>query len=196
MRLHDSIAGPAFPLLAFRDAAPVVRYEIDAMDRLVRVNDAWSSFATANDGLHLVAHRIIGCSLWDFVAGETTRQVYKSLLRRVRDGGRSRFTYRCDAPERRRSMEMTITARLGGHVRFESRTLVVEYGPSPVVQLVAGGRVRPLCHGCRRPVAERLGPSGSFDPNETCPACVHGMLTSVAFDRPSERDPSGGRVAV
>lgn len=196
MRQHDSAPGSTAPPLTFRDAAPVVQYEIDATDRLVRVNDAWSSFATANGGLHLVAHRIIGCSLWDFIAGETTRQVYKSLLRRVRDGGRSRFTYRCDAPERRRSMEMTIAAGLGGHVRFESRTLVVEYSPAPVVQLVAGSRMRHLCHSCRRPFEGPLLPSGSSAPPETCPACVHAMLTSVALDPPSEREPARGPIAV
>jgi hypothetical protein len=196
MRQHESAPETVSQALAFRDAAPVVRYEVDGVDRLVRVNDAWSSFATANGGLHLVAHRVIGRSLWDFIAGEATRQVYKSLLRRVRDGGHSRFAYRCDAPERRRFMEMTMTATPAGHVRFESRTLLVEhlaFAPPPATH------VCPWCRCPQEPSARvdtgvpAASPSRrqALDPtHEICPTCVEAVMRSVAYDVASPDDPA------
>jgi len=111
---------------SFHNAAPVVRYEVDASDTLIRVNEAWTSFAVANNASNLLTDGVIGRSLWDFLPHGTTRLVYDILLRQVRDGGQSRFAYRCDSPDRRRFMEMTITAGTNGHVIFESATVRVE----------------------------------------------------------------------
>ncbi len=110
----------------FRDAAPPVRYEVDSADTLVTVNEAWSTFAVANGAPHLMAGCVIGRSLWDFLADDRTRQVYRSLLEQVRHGARSQFLFRGDSPQRRRFMQMSMSASTGGHVAFESVTLGVQ----------------------------------------------------------------------
>jgi hypothetical protein len=89
----------------------------------VFVNEAWIRFAEANDGGQLATELILHCSIWDFIADETTRQVYRDLLKRVRQGRRVRFTFRCDSPGCRRLMEMQVVPALSGEIEFRSRIL-------------------------------------------------------------------------
>ena len=138
----------------FPDAAPVVRYEVDASDTLIGVNDAWQSFAIANGAPHLMRERILGRPLWDFVSDDTTRLVYDVILRHVRCGARSRFEYRCDSPDRRRLMQMTIAPGHAGHVVFESATICVEWHREPGIVAAALAR---CCGWCKRAHTEGHG---------------------------------------
>ncbi len=133
---------------AFPNAAPVVRYEVDSSDLLINVNDAWQTFAIGNEAAHLVRERVLGQSLWDFVSDDITRLVYDVILRQVRNGARSRFEYRCDSPDRRRLMEMTIAPGHAGHVVFESSTVCVEWHRDPPV--VATPTLARWCGWCKR----------------------------------------------
>jgi hypothetical protein len=103
-----------------------VRYAIDAADRICFVDDAWGSFATANDGAELTRSAVIGQSLWDCISDPATRALYKQLVARVRQGQIAEFTLRCDGPSCRRLLEMTITAAADGVVEFETRTVHAE----------------------------------------------------------------------
>jgi hypothetical protein len=89
---------------------PEVDYVVNRSDVLVQVNDAWSAFAMANGAPHLVAEHVIGRSIWDFIGDDSVRELYRSLMRRVRNGGRSQFHFRCDSPGWRRYMLMTLAA--------------------------------------------------------------------------------------
>ncbi|MFN7914274.1 MAG: hypothetical protein U0Q55_02970 [Vicinamibacterales bacterium] len=99
-----------------------VSYRIDQHDRIVSINEAWRAFAAANGGL-APADAVVGRLLWDNIAGTTVRQVYRSLLARVRSGRVIRFPFRCDAPRVRREMQLTMTPRADGAVEFVSELM-------------------------------------------------------------------------
>jgi len=92
------------------DEIPLV-YRIDPLDDIVFVNDEWIRFADANDGANLSPEKILNCGLWDFITDETTRQLYRQIVDRVRSGYATRFSLRCDAPACRRVIEMSVASR-------------------------------------------------------------------------------------
>jgi len=113
-----------FPAIAAEDASRVT-YRIDVRDDIEFVSDSWVPFATANGAPELAAG-VVGRSLWDFVSEMTTRQIYRDLIARVRSGRTASFAYRCDAPERRRFMHMTLRPTGFGGVQFDSVTIRIE----------------------------------------------------------------------
>lgn len=102
-----------------------VSYQIDGDDAIRCVGASWNAFATAN-GAPQMDDRVVGCSVWTFVSDETTRQVYRALIARVRAGQTATFSYRCDAPSLRRFMQMTMTSSAGHGVAFDSVTIRTE----------------------------------------------------------------------
>ncbi len=177
---------------SFRNAAPAVIYEVDASDALVAMNDAWQSFAIANGAPHLMRDRILGRPLWDFISDETTRLVYDVVLRQVRNGARSRFEYRCDSPDRRRLMEMSIAPGPAGHVVFESATICVEWHRDTAAP--TGEMLARTCGWCKRAHTRQdgwrelglestgHGPGGPRSPviaNGMCSDCYSRVMNSV-----------------
>ena len=104
---------------------PVV-FSIDRHDHIVEVNNAWTTFALANDAPELVRGRVLRRSFWDFIADGTTRQLYGDLLLRVRRGMPVQFPFRCDSPTARRHLEMRLTPGPDDAVQFESVVLASE----------------------------------------------------------------------
>ena len=131
-----------------------VVYRIDASDRIVAVNDAWTAFALANDGEHLLQPDIIGKNLWDMISDPTTRDLYETMVIRVRQGkGIFRFTFRCDSPEMRRLLQMEIAALKDHGVRFRVTPLSVQ--AREPVRLISTGLTRSnalmqICGWCKR----------------------------------------------
>jgi len=112
----------------------LVRYAIDADDKICFVDDAWGLFAEANDGAELTRAAMLGRSLWDCISDHTTRTLYRQVIDRVRSGQLAEFTLRCDGPSCRRLLEMTITPAADGVVEFETRTISAEdRAPVPVL---------------------------------------------------------------
>ncbi len=105
-----------------RPSADAVRYTIDADDRIVDVGGGWSEFAGANDG-HSLLSGIVGTSLWDHISGVSVRHIYRGLLSRARLGRRIRIPCRCDGPDVKRDIELTLDGLPGGHVRFSGQVL-------------------------------------------------------------------------
>lgn len=100
------------------DRSPV-RYTIDRNDTLVEVGGAWSDFLAANDGAELAPDRVLGRRLWDWVADPTTIHLYQTMTTRVRRGAPPlNLCVRCDAPERRRLLDLSMRAREGGAIEF------------------------------------------------------------------------------
>lgn len=128
-----------------------VTYHIDRLDVLTDVGHAWAEFATSN-GAPKLAAGVVGRSMWEFVVDETTRQVYRDLLVRVRLGRAVRFEYRCDAPAARRFMQMTMAPRGQFGVSFDSLTLKTEARPEvPVGSGAApGDGLLRVCSWCKR----------------------------------------------
>ncbi len=112
-------------------------YEIDDSDRLVAVNDAWTSFAVANDAPELSSPGVLGLRLWDAITDPSTRELYRTLLDRVRHGEDVTFRYRCDGPAVRRDMHMRVSLE-GRRVRFTSRLdQAVIREPQPILHRTA-----------------------------------------------------------
>ena len=102
-------------------------YVIDRADRIVSVNDAWASFAMSNAGVELMPPAVLGSSLWAAIQDDTTRELYRLLLLRVRDGTSDlAFRFRCDSPEYRRLLEMRIQCGPEERVAFSTTEVAVE----------------------------------------------------------------------
>ncbi len=136
------------------DPGPPVSYHIDHNDSLDAFNEGWLAFADANGGESLHPSRIRGRQLWEFVREPTTAQLYRSMLVRLRSGGRPiRFRFRCDAPDRRRLLEMDMTADAAGGIQFNV-TSVHEEARAPVLLLdpnrTPGNGFLTICAWCKR----------------------------------------------
>jgi hypothetical protein len=95
-----------------------------ASHELVRVNEAWVDFAIENGCPDLTRDRIIGRNLFDLITGEEVRQLYMAILHSVEVRPRAvTLDYRCDAPDRRRFLRMSIEPGSQGTVRFLNRIL-------------------------------------------------------------------------
>lgn len=117
------------------DSAPSV-YRLDQHDVITRVNTAWRTFAAAN-GAPALASSAVGTSLWAHVSGTETRRLYESLHATVRATGRAvTLPYRCDAPDERRWMELTVRPLGGGQLQVVS-ALVRRAERTPVLLLDA-----------------------------------------------------------
>lgn len=130
-----------------------IRYTLNDRDQIVAVNDGWDAFATANGAAHLAAGQVLGRSLWDFVTDGTTRLLYRDVLARVRRDRAVRFTFRCDAPDCRRHLEMEVSGAPEGGTTFRVRTLAEE--PRPRQPLLDPTRPRSgallrACGWCKR----------------------------------------------
>lgn len=103
----------------------VTVFEIDAADRISRVDDAWLAFAEENDGPDLLRETVLGHELWEYVAGSELRLLYRALVERVRKSRRAiEAPFRCDAPAEERHMRLRIEP-IGdsNSLRFASTTL-------------------------------------------------------------------------
>lgn len=139
------------PNLSPDAAAAPVTYRIDERDDIVFVSDSWAPFALDNDAPGL-ATGVLGRSLWDFVSEMTTRHLYQDLVARVRSGRTAAFTYRCDAPGRRRFMHMTMRPSGRRGVEFDSVTVRTEARPTMALVSAPSGAARLLriCSWCKR----------------------------------------------
>jgi hypothetical protein len=173
-----------------------ITYSIDQSDVITGVADDWVSFAQANAAAHLIDD-VVGRSLWDFVSGVTTRHVYRELLAHIRAGRTITFGYRCDSPDLRRFMQMTMACGANGVVTFDSVNVRTERRVPPLRTLVSGKATDPglaMCSWCKRVdvsgaweevevAIQRLGLFAEIDAplitHAMCPTCYQEMMASV-----------------
>ncbi|MGI9430074.1 MAG: hypothetical protein ACR2NM_15550, partial [Bythopirellula sp.] len=60
------------------------QYRVDQNDNIVWVNSWWLAFARENDAIELVNPSLLGQSLWESIADEQTRALYRDIHQRVR----------------------------------------------------------------------------------------------------------------
>lgn len=97
----------------------VVSYTIDADDIIVQVSPTWQNFAQENYAVGLTEREVVGHSLWEFIKDESTRSLYRVLLRAVRAKKHPiSFPFRCDSPRVRRYMVMNITPHPDNSLSF------------------------------------------------------------------------------
>ena len=92
---------------------------------------------------------IIGHNLFNFISGAEVRDIYRKFHERILETGRSlTFDYRCDSPETRRDMRMSLTFD-NNRVRYESvvlkETLRPVALPSPTASTII-----PVCSNCNQ----------------------------------------------
>ena len=99
-------------------------YELNARDEISSVNEEWLCFALANGVEPLDPAQILGRPLWDFIGDVETQHIYRLLHRRVRASGASvQLCFRCDAPDRRRLLDLEISAGPEHGLTYRVRTL-------------------------------------------------------------------------
>lgn len=130
-----------------------IAYCIDAADRLVSFNAGWTAFAERNGGEDARPEKVVGRSLWDFVADPTVQELYRRMVARARQGRVVRFRYRCDAPSERRVFQMEIRRRPQGRVEFSSG--LISSDPRPHVAWLdrpesPGTELVRMCSWCAR----------------------------------------------
>ncbi len=113
-------------------------YRIDGQDIIRDVSPGWNEFADANDAAHLTSDAVIGSELLSHISDASTREIYRAILKRVRDGGEARFRLRCDAPSRRRLLEIRIISNDDGAIEFRSSEIAgAERGPRRLLDTTA-----------------------------------------------------------
>ncbi len=123
--------------LDWLEAMDEVAYAVDASGTIRQVGHTrWREFAVAGGAPSLAepAH-VIGRSLFAFILGEEVRESYLRIHDLILSGHRARiaFPFRCDAPDLRRDMWMTVTpVRSGGEpVGILYRSAVRSSEPRP-----------------------------------------------------------------
>jgi hypothetical protein len=129
-------------------------YRVNAEDNIVSVDANWTRFAVEN-GLALpIAEKMAGNSLWDYLSDLTTRHLYRIFMHRVRQSGHDIMVpFRCDAPDRRRFMRMTIARLPDSGVEF--RSVLLHEEPRAIVPLLDPGVPRradflEMCSWCKK----------------------------------------------
>jgi hypothetical protein len=196
-------------LNAFRDIA----YVVDANGMIVAYSRrSWDRFARENDTAELAdPSRVMGVPIQEAIDGTETRETYRQFSELLWNGKQEAvcFEYRCDAPDLRREMRMTMTPILGeGGVRgilYHSVTLAAS--PRPTIGLFARSAARdgdsglPLlgvcsyCKDVRFPAGEKegrwvtperyyqLGGSESVALSHgVCPACYRSFIEPMLMD--------------
>jgi len=114
-------------------------YRIDGDDRIVWVSDTWITFSQENgaaESCHPDA--VLNRSIWDFIDGIETRYLYDIVLKKIRKTRNSaRLPFRCDSPDKRRYLELRISAAGTDTVEFVS-TVIREEVRDTVVLLEPG----------------------------------------------------------
>lgn len=123
-------------------------YRINDRDEIVFVDEAWDRFARANGGEHLTADHVLKRRLWDFVSDAPTQQLYGAVFSRVRAGRAVRFEFRCDAPDRRRLLEMRVSPAPDGTVELRTRSLSEEARPAQILLDPLGERSDAMLRSC------------------------------------------------
>lgn len=101
---------------------------IDQNDIIVSISDNWASFANENmDSGSCLPENILGSSLWDHIKDPETKHLYGIILQKVRqDKHLSTFSFRCDSPDQRRFLELTVDPNDDGSVDFKSQIIKTE----------------------------------------------------------------------
>jgi len=167
-----------------------ITYQIDSDNRLTNLSGKWSVFAADNQAADLTEAFVVNKSLFVFISDESSRHLYKMLIERTRiDCQTLRFPFRCDAPDRRRFMEMEIFPL--NHESIGFRSCILKEEPREPVALLDPVAVRSdelvkICSWRKRvqldhsewvEVEEAVARLGLFQAN-ALPGLTHGMCPS------------------
>lgn len=99
----------------------VFEYRLDPGDAIDYVSDPWLAFARENGAPQLVAQAVLGRSIWEFIADQPTRDLYRQVFTAVRATDRPAVVpFRCDSPTLRRFMRLEIRHEPGCGIKLKS----------------------------------------------------------------------------
>ncbi len=129
-------------------------YVVDLDDLILSVSDGWLSFARENGASHLTRDRVLRSSLWDFISGAETQHLYGTMFATVRKRGLPiAVPFRCDAPDQRRFMRLTIQPVHGASLELTAALIRAE-SRRRVEMLDPGARrsdeLITMCSWCKR----------------------------------------------
>ena len=145
---------------ATRGSAPlpeepsITTYRIDADDVIQDVDAEWLEFAELNDTPDLSRERVVGRSLWDFVAGAEVEHIFRMIFERCRErSSGARVPFRCDSPTRVRRMILAIEPR--PHRGLEVTSVLLDAQDRDYVSLLDATAPRSeallsICSWCKR----------------------------------------------
>jgi hypothetical protein len=130
-----------------------IRYRVDAEDRLVEFGGEWDAFAAANGAAGLTIEHLRGRPLPALVTGTEMQSLTAMLLKRARAAGEVEVPFRCDAPDARRFLSMSLRRAAEDGVVIETTLLRTE--PRPAVALFdenvpRSGELLVVCSWCKR----------------------------------------------
>ncbi|MCM8613702.1 hypothetical protein [Accumulibacter sp.] len=191
---------------------PALSYTLDADDAIVAVAGDWDRLALANGCQSLLAARIIGRRLDDFITGDVTRMFVRTMLMSARTLQRAVCRpYRCDSPQVRRLLQMSIVPQADDRLDVRHWQLRQEPVPQPVsVVAAASGSTAGFIKRCSMCNRIRLrqdwvevgdarndpslaGASSLMVVYGVCPDCLRGLPPRLHAATPAPR--SGKRVA-
>lgn len=127
-------------------------YRVNDRDEIVFANEEWDRFARANAGEGITSSHVLQRPLWAFISDMTTRELYRQVLKRVREGRPVRFNFRCDSPARRRLLAMEVGGE-GDTVQFRTRTVLEEDRvPTPLLEAdtASPDELLQVCGWCKK----------------------------------------------
>lgn len=177
---------------------PVV-YSIDADDVIRSVNRAWADFAVEN-GAPQLAESVVGTSLWRHITGGAVIDLSHAILAHVRKTQTvATYHFRCDSPETRRDMELTLRPLPKNGIECESTVLCAT--PRARIPLFDGSiphsdELITMCAWCRKVrapdwveadvAASRRGWFKTESPpsisHSICPECSEYVLQQIRPD--------------
>lgn len=130
----------------------ICTYTVNADDAIVRVGNDWSDFARENEAPHLDGKSVLFRSLYDFIIDARTRNLYRIILKNVRESNRPvELPFRCDSPDKRRFMKLLIQPQPERTISFHSE-LIREEVREPLKWLKNDGRGAYGVYGRAQPV--------------------------------------------
>lgn len=135
------------------ESPQVLTYILDDESTLISVGGEWDRFAVENGASDLVPPRPLWRPMRSFISDETTVQLYDAIYDKARRTGRPfSFPLRCDSPDLRRELRMTI---LYTNASFFIRSVLLSVTkrppmPIPVALRVPGDSFLRACGWCKR----------------------------------------------
>jgi len=103
-------------------------HKVDANGIIVSVSDNWQSFAEENLGVSTcLPENVIGTYLLDHIHDPETKHLYELILQKVRKYRRqATFSFRCDSPDKRRFLELSVIPLKDNSTEFKSQIIKTE----------------------------------------------------------------------
>ena len=104
-----------------------VSYTVDKNDKLIEFSSNWDEVAHEGDAPELAAQNIAGKPLRNFVVGNPAQMYVDVVFEFARLKKEPVVkTYRCDTPQFKRNMQMTVTPKPNGDVETVHEVLSIE----------------------------------------------------------------------